>query len=224
MPEPNRRSIEQFLNFKDERPTITPRHYGEFTESIDLSDGKVHLLRQALPSEQASRFVDYLRTNIVWHHEVYRGRPTLRGTAWFADESVEYRYSGQAMIGSGWDPTVSSICRLVEELCGAKFNSVLINRYPDGQAQMGWHADDELELGRNPTIASLSFGASRTFKLRHKTIAETRECVLDDNCLLVMAGQLQHHWQHTIPRRTSKIAERFNLTFRYTIPDFWKSV
>ena len=223
MPNADRRTREQLFNFDEASSDTKPTHYTQFHESLGVSDGKVYLLRSAIPEEQAVAFSDDLRSRIAWHHEVYRGRPTLRGTAWFADESVEYRYSGQIMKGSGWTAAVSNIRTLVQNLCGVNFNSVLVNHYPDGNAQMGWHADDEPELGRNPIIASLSFGATRTFKLRHNTKPETTECLLDDNSLLVMAGELQHHWQHTIPRRTSKVQERFNLTFRNIIPGFWNS-
>ena len=200
-----------------------PCHYSRFPERLPLQDGEVFLLRNAIETEHAARLVQHFKTAIKWQHEVYRGRPTLRGTAWFADRNVEYRYSGQTMIGGGWDSMVDNLRDRVQSLCGVPFNSVLMNHYPDGTAQMGWHSDDEPELGQNPTIASLSFGAARVFKLRHNVTGEVVHCTLDDNCLLVMAGALQHHWQHTIPRRTSTIGERFNLTFRNTKPNFWNT-
>ena len=213
---------QQVLNFDGDREMLTPQHYSDFAESMKLSDGELYLQRNALADADAARLVHHLSSKIAWRHEIYRGQPARRGTAWFADECIEYRYSGQAMTGSGWDATLSEFCGIVNRICGVSFNSLLINYYPDGRAQMGWHADDEPELGLNPVIASLSFGVSRTFRLRHKTQPEACGCVLDDNCLLVMAGTLQHYWQHAVPRQTIRMGERFNLTFRHVIPDYWK--
>ena len=190
--------------------------------SLDLPDGRLSLFPNFLPAAHALEFVQYLRHQVSWNHEIYYGKPTRRGTAWFADEGVEYRYSGQSMVAEGWTPQLEAVRNAVQEHCGCEFNSVLLNHYPDGRAQMGWHSDDEPELGQNPSIASLSFGATRMFKLRHKQTRETHECLLEDNSLLLMTGELQHHWQHTLPRRSEKVGERFNLTFRYTIPGFWQ--
>jgi alkylated DNA repair dioxygenase AlkB len=95
---------------------------------------------------------------------------------------------------------------------------VLLNHYPDGKAQMGWHSDAEPELGRNPVIASLSFGAARSFQLRHNQTKELREFVLEHGSLLLMGGTVQHFWKHCLPATSRSVKERFNLTFRYTKP------
>lgn len=194
--------------------------HGISREAVEIHDGQLTLFRNVLPVSVADQFVNHLRT-LNWQHEIYRGKATRRGTAWYADAGVEYRYSGQSMIATGWDSEVDGVRQTIEKLCDCHFNSVLLNHYPDGRAQMGWHSDDEPELGPNPVIASLSFGAERAFKLRHKQTHEKRDCVLEDNSLLLMSGELQHHWQHTLPRRSANVGERFNLTFRYTIPDYW---
>ena len=201
--------------------TCEMNSFREFPQSVDLPDGEVWLLPNALAEELAARFVQHLRSGVVWTHEVYRGKETRRGTAWFADVGVEYRYSGQSMTGNGWDSEVDEVRQQVEQSCGVVFNSVLCNHYPDGRAQMGWHSDDEPELGENPVIASLSLGEPRAFQLKHKQSGEKREVLLEHNSLLVMAGELQHHWLHTLPRRSERVGERFNLTFRYTLPEFW---
>ena len=195
--------------------------YRDFPEQLELTDGELFLLSDALPASDAASFVNHLRTNIDWQHEVYRGTRTRRGTAWFADDGVEYRYSNQIWTTTDWDTQVEHVRNTVQDLTGCQFNSVLLNHYPDGRARMGWHSDDEPELGQNPTIASLSFGVARAFKLKHKQTDERHEVMLEDNSLLIMAGSLQHHWFHTIPRRSENLGERFNLTFRYTIPGYW---
>jgi alkylated DNA repair dioxygenase AlkB len=184
-----------------------------------LSDnGVVCYLRSVWSSEQVARFTNHLRENIPWHHQMYSGKRAKRATAWFADKGVAYRYTGQSMVGDGWDSVVDEIRRDVQQLTKVGFNSVLLHRYPDGKSQMGWHSDAEAELGLNPVIASVSFGAARVFKLRHKISKEIIEYTLEDNSLLIMAGRLQHHFEHSVPSRPATKAERFNLTFRYTIP------
>ena len=100
-------------------------------------------------------------------------------------------------------------------MCGLVFNSVLLNRYRDGRDGMGWHADDEPELGRNPVIASVSFGATRRFRLRHRRDrVEPITLPLTDGSLLLMAGETQHRWVHAVPKTTVAVGERLNLTFR----------
>jgi alkylated DNA repair dioxygenase AlkB len=79
---------------------------------------------------------------------------------------------------------------------------------------MGCHADDEKELGQNPVIASLSLGDQRVFKLHHKKCREKLDIVLGHGDLLVMAGSLQHHWQHSVPKTKKLKTPRINLTFR----------
>ena len=99
-----------------------------------------------------------------------------------------------------------------------RFNGVLLNLYRDGNDSMGWHRDNEVELGKEPTIASVSFGASRDFKLRHtsdKSLLINQ--VLEDGSLLIMAGQCQDYWLHSLPVRKRVKEPRINLTFRYLV-------
>jgi alkylated DNA repair dioxygenase AlkB len=184
-----------------------------------LQDGGILCYLPRILSESRSNdVVDHLRNEIEWQHQEYYGKPARRGTAWFADMGVNYRYTGQVVVGAGWEPWIDVLRGEMQDIAKSSFNSVLLHRYPDGKAQMGWHADDEEELGSNPVIASLSFGAARTFKLRHKETQEERSLLLEHNSLLIMAGTLQHHWKHSLPARSGVREERFNLTFRYTIP------
>jgi alkylated DNA repair dioxygenase AlkB len=103
----------------------------------------------------------------------------------------------------------------VEQATGRRYNSVLLNYYRDGADSMGMHSDDEPELGPQPAIASLSYGATRTFILRHKGSKRTLKLDLADGNLLLMAGDMQRHWLHGINKTVKPTAARLNLTFRY---------
>lgn len=142
-----------------------------------------------------------------------------RQTAWFGDPGAVYTYSGVTMKPAPWTPLLAAVRRRVEKVSGASFNSVLLNLYRDGNDHMGWHSDDEPELGANPVIASLSLGAERRFRLRHRTVpGERRELTLRPGSLLVMGGELQHHWLHSVPKSSTVRSPRVNLTFRKIIP------
>jgi alkylated DNA repair dioxygenase AlkB len=134
-------------------------------------------------------------------------------TAWHGDAS--YTYSGLRLEPQPFTPLQREIKTAVEAASGHRFNSVLLNYYRDGADSMGMHSDDEAELGPNPAIASVSFGASRTFILRHKRTKQTIKVDLTSGSLLLMAGPTQHHWQHGINKSARPLGPRVNLTFRY---------
>lgn len=134
-----------------------------------------------------------------------------RLSCWMGERS--YRYSGKTRLPEPWHPLVRDIARRVEAICEQSFNGVLLNLYRHGQDSMGWHADNEAVLGVNPMIASVSLGASRRFVLRHAS-GERREIQLNHGSLLVMAGEMQHHWQHALPKMAASRGARINLTFR----------
>jgi alkylated DNA repair dioxygenase AlkB len=102
----------------------------------------------------------------------------------------------------------------IEPIADVNFNSVLLNRYRNGSDSISWHTDAEKELGLNPIIASVNFGATRNFQLRHIETKEKIDIDLSHGCLLIMQGELQHFWQHQIPKTTKPVNERINLTFR----------
>ena len=133
---------------------------------------------------------------------------------WYGDPDAGYRYSGIDHQPRPWTPELQAIRARVEKQCQCIFNSVLANLYRDGKDSMGCHADDEKELGRNPVIASLSLGDERLFKLHHKNSKATLDIILGHGDLLVMAGTLQHHWQHSVPKTKKFKTGRINLTFR----------
>jgi alkylated DNA repair dioxygenase AlkB len=107
-----------------------------------------------------------------------------------------------------------------EDFAQAPFNSVLLNYYRNGQDSMGWHQDNEPELGAHPVIASVSFGATRRFQLRHKKRRDLDTITLElaPGSLLLMRGTTQHYWKHQVPKTTQSIGARINLTFRFIQP------
>jgi alkylated DNA repair dioxygenase AlkB len=135
-----------------------------------------------------------------------------RLTAWHGEAS--YRYSGKTFHPEPFTPLQLLIKQAVEQATGRSFNSVLLNYYRDGRDSMGFHADDERELGSEPAIASVSFGAPRTFILKHRRLPKTVKLALGDGCLLLMAGALQSHWVHGINKESAAPGPRINLTFR----------
>ena len=139
-----------------------------------------------------------------------------RSTAWWGDRGARYRYSGITHVARGWPDFVAALGERLQVETGVRFNSVLANRYRDGQEYMGWHSDDERDLGERPVIASLSFGAERRFLMRHRSRKdlETVEWVLGHGSLLLMAGDTQRHWKHRMPPMARCKEERVNLTFR----------
>ena len=143
--------------------------------------------------------------------------PVPRLEAWYGNPGKSYAYSGIRMEPNPWTDELKEIKRSIEAEVEITFNSVLINYYRDGQDRVAWHSDDEKELGKNPVIGSVSFGAERTFKLRHKKYKENnlkQSIVLKNGSFLLMKGATQHHWMHEIPRTAKPIESRINLTFR----------
>ena len=164
-------------------------------------------------------FFSQLKERVKWQQEEIKlyGRKILlpRLTAWFGDEGKTYMYSGITVEPEPWTPTLLEIKSRIEEVSDVTFNSVLLNYYRNERDSVSWHSDDEPELGKNPTIGSVSLGDVRTFQLKHKTdksLNISRD--LPDGSYLEMAGSTQHHWLHQIPKRTRKIGPRINLTFR----------
>ncbi len=141
--------------------------------------------------------------------------PLPRLTAWYGDEGKSYTYSGIEQHPDPWTPTLKLIKSKVEEILEVTFNTVLLNLYRDGKDSVSWHSDDELELGENPIIASVSFGAVRRFSLKHKISKDYKiDLDLPNGSLLLMKGETQHFWQHQIAKTSKSVQPRINLTFR----------
>lgn len=187
---------------------------------IDLADAAVRVWPGYFDLAVAGRYMNELTNEIDWIQEkahVYGKTHNLpRLTAWYGDAGKSYRYSGIRVTAQPWTPLLLEIKDKVEQLSnGETFNSVLLNLYRSGDDCVGWHSDDEAELGFQPLIGSVSFGASRPFQLKHKTkLTDRRNFVLNSGDVLLMQGDTQRHWQHQIPRTRKPIGPRVNLTFR----------
>ncbi len=168
-----------------------------------------------------------LTREIAWKQESIRlfgrERAMPRLTAWYGDPDATYTYSGLRNEPAPWTADLLDLRCRVEDAAGARFNGVLLNCYRSGSDSMGWHADDEGELGPQPTIAAVSLGAVRRFRLRHRTDpSRTVEQALEPGSLLVMSGRSQECWLHAVPKQSSVREPRINLTFRLVQrPDRW---
>ena len=186
---------------------------------FDLPDAEVEYFPNFFDNTQANLLFEKLKLEIPWqqdHITVY-GKSHLqpRLTALYGNEGKPYSYSNIIMQPHFWNPLTTFIKDKVEEFTNEKFTTVLLNLYRHGKDSNGWHADNEKELGRNPVIASVSFGATRPFYLKHNTIANQKLKIdLDHGSLLLMKGATQHFWKHQIAKTAKTIDERINLTFR----------
>jgi alkylated DNA repair dioxygenase AlkB len=186
---------------------------------IPLQDGELLYHPHFFAPGEADQLLAALRHGLHWQQEcmMMYGKPVLfpRLMAWYGDAGSHYSFSGKTYQPAAWTKELQLIHERISPIAGVAFNSVLANLYRNGQDSMGWHADDEPELGLNPVIASVNFGAARRFMLRHKKEKDLRyELTLQHGSLLVMKGTLQHHWQHQVPKTTKPLGERINLTFR----------
>jgi alkylated DNA repair dioxygenase AlkB len=169
----------------------------------------------------------HLRDKLPWEQPTLslhgRQLPAPRLCCWVADPSCAYRYSGQTHQPRPWSPPLQQLRQLLQHELGWRFNSVLLNRYRNGDDAMGWHADDEAALQSGAPIASLSLGASRSLRFRPTpggaAVGQpTLALDLADGDLLVMDPPTQRNWQHALPRRRRAACERINLTFRTVQP------
>lgn len=186
---------------------------------LDLPGADVRYDAHAWPPAQADAILAALLEETPWesHRLTLFGREVEapRLSCWIGDERAVYTYSRTTFVPKPWTPSIASLRDELQARLGLRFNSVLANLYRDGRDAMGWHSDDEPELGPEPVIASLSFGAERTFRLRSRaTRVPALSIELAHGSLLVMAGATQRLYQHALPRRTRVTAPRVNLTFR----------
>ena len=190
---------------------------------LDLGGADLRYDPRAWSRPEADALFAKLRQEIPWeqHRLTLFGREVAapRLSCWIGDPDAVYTWSRTRFVPLPWTPTLAALRVELEGRLDARFNSVLANLYRDGRDAMGWHSDDEPELGSEPVIASLSFGATRAFRLRSRA---TREAVLSldlgHGSLLVMAGATQRLYQHALPRRMRVRDARINLTFRWIRP------
>ncbi|MDA0150161.1 alpha-ketoglutarate-dependent dioxygenase AlkB family protein [Vibrio sp. LaRot3] len=181
-----------------------------------ITQGQLLFERAFLMPTNAEQLYEQLLHQLHWQQLSIKmfGKEMLqpRLQAWFGEKS--YQYSGLKLSPAPIPEFLSPIQQRCEQVCQSRFNSVLINLYRNGQDSMGWHQDNEPELGRNPVIASLSLGAERKFVLKHNETNEKITYQLSSGSLLVMAGETQHFWKHALPKTTRVSTPRINLTFR----------
>lgn len=166
---------------------------------------------------EAKRLHDALLCGLAWEEReiVLFGRRIKqpRLVAWEGD--IPYRYSGQTLEPRPWSDPVKRTLDRVRVHTGVPFNHVLLNRYRNGRDSMGFHSDDEPELGPDPTVASLSLGVARRFVLvPRRGRGERIEVLLEHGSLVVMRGRCQTEYRHGIPKDSAVTAERVSLTFR----------
>lgn len=187
--------------------------------TFDIPDASIEYYPHFFDINCANELFEKLRKEIPWQQDniTLFGKTHLqpRLTSLFGNEGKPYSYSNIVMQPHHWNPLLMFIKNEIEEACNESFTTVLLNYYRDGKDSNGWHADNEKELGRNPVIASVSFGAERFFHLQHNTIKEQKLKInLEHGSLLIMKGTTQHFWKHQIPKTAKDIGPRINLTFR----------
>nr|WP_256488982.1 alpha-ketoglutarate-dependent dioxygenase AlkB [Dyella lutea] len=188
-----------------------------------MPGAELAIIEDWLAPTEADRLLTDLLSSIPW--EIHRIRMFGREVAsprlscWIGDPGASYVYSRTRFEPHPWPGALGALRARVEQACGVRFNSVLANLYRDGSDAMGWHSDDEPELGARPVIASLSLGAERRFVFRPRRRDEpgrrASELRLAHGSLLRMAGDTQQLYQHALPRTTRVTMPRINLTFRH---------
>jgi alkylated DNA repair dioxygenase AlkB len=182
-------------------------------DNIELADGGLLLYDEAfLPPNLTLRYFVELRDQCVWEQKPgIFGHMQPRLIASHGEQGVTYRYSGLDYNALPWTATMLEIKQKIEVVQG-ECNYCLLNRYRSGSDSMGWHADDEPEMGN--VIGSLSLGATRKFRIRHTATREMKTFHVSSGTLIIMAGTIQHFWKHDVPKTKENVGERINLTFR----------
>ncbi|WP_338407928.1 alpha-ketoglutarate-dependent dioxygenase AlkB [uncultured Flavobacterium sp.] len=186
---------------------------------LNLLDAEIIYYPHFFDQEEADKIFAELLTKTPWQQDeitVY-GKKHLqpRLTALYGNDRKPYSYSNIKMQPHQWNLLLQKMKFHIESISETNFTSVLLNYYRNGNDGNGWHSDNEKELGKNPVIASVSFGAERTFQLKHNTDKnQKKSIVLEHGSLLLMKGPTQHFWKHQIPKTSKTTDSRINLTFR----------
>jgi len=190
------------------------------TIRVALPGAEIGWRRAWLQPAQADALMQALLAQVQW--QVHRIRmfgrrvDSPRLSSWIGDPEASYRYSGTRFSPQPWLDVLQPVRKRLEDETDHRFNSVLVNRYRSGRDAMGWHSDDEPELGAQPLIASVSLGARRRFAFKHRDDAGvTQTLELGHGDLLLMGGTTQRHYKHAVPRTARPVGERINLTFRH---------
>jgi alkylated DNA repair dioxygenase AlkB len=189
---------------------------------FDVPDAEISYYPHFFDEQKSGElFLELLQT-IPWQQDDIKvfgkihSQPRL--TALFGNDGKSYTYSNINMQPHPWNPLLLDLKQKVTAISKIEFTTVLLNLYRDGKDSNGWHADNEKELGTNPVIASLSFGAARYFHLQHNQNKKLKlKLLLEPGSLLLMKGTTQHFWKHQIPKTAKPVAPRINLTFRVIV-------
>ena len=188
------------------------------TGKVIVDHGEYIFLPGFFNPAESDRYMASFKEKVQWKQKsmnMYGRRvPFPRLIAWYGHDDTSYSFSGITLQPLHWLPEMLEIKSRIEPVAEVTFNRVLLNLYRDGKDSVSWHTDAEPELGLNPVIASVSFGAARKFQLRHLHTKEKIELELTNGSLLIMQGELQHYWQHQVPKTAKPVGERINLTFR----------
>ena len=194
-----------------QQPNANPNH---------LPDGFSYQAN-ALSAQKSLELFYFLQQQLNWQQpaiKVYgKSHVIPRLQCFIADQNVNYGYSGSKLIVEPWPEVLDAMRVRLSRTLQIPFNALLVNLYRDGHDCMGWHSDDEKELGEQPTIASVSLGAERVFKIRHKYKNEQYSTVLQSGSCLIMNGFSQRDYQHSLPKQQRLKHPRINLTFRSII-------
>jgi len=187
---------------------------------ISLPDCDIQYFPNFWTTEEATYYYKKFLNTIPWRQDNIRvfGKtyPQPRLTALYGNNQKTYSYANITMDPYPFTPDLLAIKQKITSICTTEFTSCLLNLYRDGKDSNGWHADNEPELGKNPVIASVTFGQERFFHLKHRHIKTARHTILlEHGSLLIMQGTTQEYWLHQIPKSTKAMNPRINLTFRH---------
>ena len=193
--------------------------FSDEKQFFNLPNAELIYVPNFFTKEKADNYFKIINSETNWQHDditvfgkTYK-QPRL--TALFGESNQTYSYSNITMYPNPFTSTLNDIKQKVEGFSNHHFNTLLINLYRNGNDSNGWHADNEKELGQNPIIASVSFGAERYFHLKHRNDKSLKQkLLLQHGSLLLMQGKTQHYWLHQIAKTKKEIGQRINLTFR----------
>ncbi|WP_264536515.1 alpha-ketoglutarate-dependent dioxygenase AlkB family protein [Flavobacterium sp. N1736] len=182
----------------------------------DLPDTELILIDNFFTKEESDRFYEKLLHQTKWREyemEIFDKTVTApRMIAWYEDKDNV----GADQNGPDWTYELLTIRSRVEKETQLDFNALLLNLYRNGKDGVAWHSDKEHNTGQNPIIASVTFGETRMFRLRHKFRKDIPqiEIPLHHGSFLLMAGTTNSYWQHQVPKTARNVLPRINLTFR----------
>ena len=186
---------------------------------LKLKDADVWYYPEFFTKSESEGYYQVLLSETKWQQDditVFgKNYKQPRLTALYGNNNKPYSYSNITMQPHPFNKELQEIKSKIETIVNEIFTTCLLNLYRNGQDSNGWHADNEKELGKNPVIASVSFGANRLFHLKHRRESDLKQkIVLESGSLLIMKGSTQHNWLHQIPKTKKKVEPRINLTFR----------